>query len=197
MRLITGVDPERNMMAIKFQVGFLDKYYSNLEGLLLNKSSFPDGLELTRCGENEVEITFPIPENAEQKKMTENTYGIMIEDSAGKFQNLNKTINLFINSGMRKELSITEFIPLNGYPQEDLVKDIKESKKNKRNLCIIKDFSEYIRNQESREYKFNQKLVEYGTSEWADIILEILSPDFSLSKLRKKYNNQLELVCWL
>lgn len=198
MKLSPNFDPTMNQFSLELQVGFLDKYYGNLQGMLEMKSSqLPPNLKLTKIGKNEVKITFPLPNTSSIDKVDENILRIAIDDTNGHFRELHMLINNFINSGLRKEFKTTEFIPLRGYPKEDIIKDCRESMKNKRNLCIIKDYSEYLQSQEKKEkIQYTQYYVNYGTNEWSDICLEILGKDFNLEDFAKRYIPKLVLTEW-
>lgn len=199
MKLIPNFDPQLNQFILELQVGFLDKYYGNLQGMLEMKSSeLPPNLKIVKVGKNMAKISFPLPNSSSIDKVDDGIMKISIDDTDGNVRTLHSLINSFINSGIREEFKSTEFIPLNGYPKEDIIKDCKESMKNKRNLCIIKDYSEYLQSQEkSNNIKYTQYYVNYGTNEWADICLEILSPEFDLSSFASRYIPKLVVTEWM
>lgn len=196
MKLSPSYDADRNALIFRIEVGFLDKYFGNLKGMVEMSKDLPKGIEIERVGMNEAHLVIKLDTTPTIKDVGNGTGIVGINDEDGKILALHKLINTFINSGIRKELSTTEFIPLRGYPREDLRNDVKAAVENGRSLCLIKDYAEYLRSQDSRQYKYTQYVVEPGTNEWAEVVCEILS-DIPLTQIEKKYKPLLEEKDWL
>lgn len=196
MKLNPSYDADNNALVFKIEVGFLDKYFGNLKGMIEMSKDLPENIEVEKTGKNEAHLIIKldiVPDIQDRG----NGMGIIgIPDSEGKIRALHKLINTFINSGIRKELSTTEFIPLRGYPREDLRKDVKAAVENNRSLCLIKDYAEYLKSQDSKQYKYTQYIISPGTEEWVDVVCEILS-DMPLTQIEKKYKPLLEVKDWL
>lgn len=189
MKLQPGFNPEENRVTINVETNLLVKYYQNFVGLVKSTEGVPSGINVKRCGSNVAEVSFPVGDDARKTET-----GVAIDSR--KMEKIQDVINDFVNSALRHELKRTEFIPLTGYPLEDLQNDVKNASKAKRNLCIIGDYDEYLRMEKDRLYEFHQIILEHGTSEWADAILMILEGNKGLEELKKIYEPKLDFVCW-
>lgn len=197
MKLIPGFDPERQLVIIKLTTNLLNKYYPNFLGLINKcKNTLPKGLKIEKGIEsNMVSIIFPIdPKEANPKVVDENSKLMQMSLDRDKVSGIFDIVNNFINLALKKELSLTEFIPLGDYPLEDLKTDVKNAIQNKRNFCVVKDYSTY-KDLQNNVYNFEQYNVEYGTSEYCDIALEIIN-SADLTELQEKYIPKLKKVEW-
>lgn len=201
MNFKPSFDPEMNTISIGLQVRFLDKYYDCLKEMIKTGSQrLPKSVRLRKTGKNEVEISFPLPNTSETKKIDENIMSIAVDDRSGHISNLHKLINEFINSGIKNEFKTHEFLPLKNYPKEDFIKDALESAKQKRNMIIIADYNEYLRSQNEKDVskiRYTQYIIEYGTNEWSDCLLEFMDPNFDLNDFGKRYLPKCKLVDWI
>jgi hypothetical protein len=187
MKVENDFDREKMEVVINIQCNLLKKYYPNFVGILeKNKNDIPKGFSVRQSSSDTAKISFPIPE------------GTTIAKGGGSFainlMSLMDVINKFAGTALRYELEHTEFIPINGYPLKDLKKDIVASVKNKRGLCILGDYAEYLSMEKEHKYQFHQVYVNYGTPEWADIVLMILEGD--MGKMRELYTPKLEFTEW-
>jgi len=187
MKVENDFDREKMEVVINIQCNLFKKYYPNFVGILeKNKDDIPKGFSVRQASSDTAKISFPIPE------------GTTIAKGGGSFavnlMSLMDVINKFAGTALRYELEHTEFIPINGYPLEDLKKDIVASVKNKRNLCILGEYAEYLSMEKEHKYQFHQVYVNYGTSDWADIVLMILEGD--MGKMRELYTPKLEFTEW-
>ena len=155
--------------------------------------------ELSKCNVkvrrvelNKAVVAFPIDKD-NIRRVNDETASVRFDNVSG-LKALYSVLNSFTRVALKKELSTTEFIPLNGYPVEDLQKDIQVAVKAKRKLCIIDEYSEYLRMQKENKLVYRQYVVDYGTSEYADTVLMIL--DGNMSELRDKYLSRLERTEW-
>ena len=192
MKFMPGFDPNEDKIMISIETNLLSKYYPNLEGLIETSEEIKDiNIDVRREGETSAVISFPI-DNIDAKKT--NT-GVSVNQV--EMKKIEKVVTDFLNCALRRELRTMEFIPLYNYPLEELQKDVKNAAKAKRNLCIIKDYDEYLRMESKREYCFTQYVVEKETDSWANAILLILEGEEGLNKLRKLYEPKLSLVEWV
>lgn len=189
MKIVNDFDREKMEIVVNVQCNLLKKYYQNFVGTLeKKKDKMPSGFSVQQSSLDTARISFPIPDGT----TVSNSGGI------GKFAvNLSTLVGIienFAGTALRYELEHTEFIPINGYPIENLQKDILESVKNKRNLCVIRSYDEYLKMEKEQKYQFNQVYLNYGTQEWADLVLMIQEGD--LDEIRKVYSSKLEFTEW-
>lgn len=193
MNISPGFDPNNNRITFNVKTNLLVKYFSNFSGLILNDKTLPKGIEVSQESENSAVISFPAPENA-IKKETENMKAIAIDvNIVNKIENI---VNMFMRSGLRKELKTTEFIPLYGYSIENLSKEIIQAYKNGRNYCIVKDYDEYLNMVEKNEYKFHQYVLskELNKKDYMDVTLLIYNKN--IEEVRNKFEKKLKLKNW-
>ena len=190
MNIVSGFDPESNTVIINITSNLIGEYYHNLAGLIKNNPSSPQGIEVKKKDENTASVQFPLPKSAMIKKIDDQRAAVSI-DLVG----LNNIINKAVNDALKYKLRHTEFIPLHGYPIEDLQKDIKAALENKRNFCILKDYQEYLSSNTNNSYRFNQYYVNYGTSEYADVAILIINNE--MDELVKLIGPKLRLQDWV
>lgn len=192
MKLIPGFDPSENKVTISIETNLINKYFPNLVGLVKDCPDVPRGIDVEQFSNNTAVISFPIGDEDDFKKTST---GVAI--NSRKMDSIQNVINDFVNCALRHELRKTEFIPLHGYPLEDLMKDVKNAAKAKRNLCLIKEYSEYLNMEKERLYKFTQLIIPADSNEWADVILLILEGKKGLKKLQDNYESKLSFVEWI
>jgi hypothetical protein len=162
--------------------------------MIVDDPGVPKNTEVIQINEVTAQISFPVDDKSVVKMVSDNKMSIGIDpNSINIFQTI---INSFVSSALKKELKTTEFIPLYGYPRENLKVDIQEAVKNKRNLCIIKDYSEYLAMSEGKtnKYIFHQKIVEFGTPDYTEAA--ILLYNEKLEELRDTFEESLVLEDW-
>lgn len=192
MNVSTGFDPDSKKITVTVSTNLLKKYHPNFKGLFQMAQKKPKGLEVNIKGGGRAIISFPIPEeNIKVVGEGKGMVGVDREDMDGVME----IINRFANSAIRKELKQTEFVPLEGYNEESLKEDVKAAVKNKRNLCIIDTYENYLKNEEDRKYEYNQYLVDYGTDEYMNIAISIATG--KLSEVRKQYKKKLKKENWV
>ena len=193
MNISPGFDPNNNRITFNVKTNLLVKYFSNFSGLILNDKTLPKGIEVSQESENSAVISFPAPENA-IKKETENMKAIAIDvNIVNKIENI---VNMFVRSGLRKELKTTEFIPLYGYSIENLSKEIIQAYKNGRNYCIVKDYDEYLNMVEKNEYKFHQYVLSKETSKKDYMDVTLLVYNKNIEEVRNMFEKKLKLKNW-
>lgn len=193
MNVQPGYNPEKRRITLSVESYLMIRYFNNFSGMVIEDPGVPKDTEVEWFNDRTALITFPLDNSGSIIKSSENRMAIGInETSMTVFQNI---INSFVECALKKELKTTEFIPLRGYPREELMKDIQEAVKNKRKLCIIKDFSEYkAMHEEGHKYIFHQAIVEYGTHEYSEASILLFNGE--LGTLRKMYENKLVLENW-
>ncbi|MBP3732260.1 MAG: hypothetical protein J6I84_03355 [Bacilli bacterium] len=193
MNIQPGYDPDKKRIVLNIELNLLSRYFNNFSGMILEDTGIPKDTEVEQLGATTARITFPVDPSQNIVKKIEN--GMSIGVNMETMEVFQKIINSFIGSALRKELKTTEFIPLNGYPAENLKEDIQAAVKNKRKLCIIQDFSEYqAMSEKNGKYVFHQYMVEHGTHEYTEVA--ILLYQEKLDELKKIFEGKLKLTNW-
>ena len=179
MKFSRKINPESGEVTMIMESNLLKRYYLNLYGLLENHKDLK-GIKLKKEKDNQASLCLSHEIDTSDKTIV---------------NKLNKIINTFVNSGLKKELKTTEFIPLEGYSVSNMQDEILKAVEGKRKLCIIKDYQEYLDGGiEKGSYRFNQYMIEYGTDEYYDAVILISGGDFDT--LRKMYAPKLKEENW-
>lgn len=191
--LVPGYNPANGDLEFTIELNLFRNYFPNFEGLILMNE------ELTKCNAkvrqiepNKAIVAFPISKDS-IKKVNDDTAAVRFENVSG-LKALYSVLNSFTRVAIKKELKTTEFIPLNGYPVENLKEDIQAAVKGKRKLCIINDYSEYLEKQKDHNLVYHQYVIEYGTDEYANAVLMILDGD--MDQLKEIYTPKLVKTEW-
>lgn len=197
MKFTQTFNPDNNKVVFILETNLLIRYFPNLKGLVENDKDVPSDIEVEQRNSNTALISFsPGPESGSSvQKMGDkdsNSYRIAIDSR--KVESINRVLNKFTRCALKKELMSTEFVPLQGYPEDNLKEEIVAALKGKRKLCILKDYNEYLSMQEKEQYLFHQYILEYGTNEYVNAILYIRNGN--MKKLRELYNDKLVLTDW-
>lgn len=215
MKLSSNYNPENSKFTLEVTTNLVSEYFYNLRGMLIQHNDVPKDIEVTKRGNDTALISFtmlkeeveristPMPKELLDKmsKMfgvpADNIKGGVIDASQtdGPLKLIDSIINQFINSAMSYKLKRTEFLPLTNYPKSDLIEDAKSALKNKRNLCIIDDFKKYKKSMNSRTYEFNQYELEYGTSEYYDVITMLCTGLYD--EFKSIYSQKLVNTVWI
>lgn len=183
MKITHNFDREKLVVVVELQCNLLKKYYGQFVSFLKKEESMPDGYSVQQVSPETAKILIPITTIDKEKE----ALGFNVSPVMG-------VIDKFTIHALRYELEHTEFIPLKGYPLENLKEDIKVSVSKKRNLCVLADYDEYLRMEAEHNYTFHQVYCDYGTDEWADVVLDILSDD--LEGLNNRLQPKLTLTEW-
>lgn len=195
MKLTNGFSPEEKKITISVETGLLGKYYNNFNGILKDRSkSLPEGWKVEYKSPNTAVISFPAPSDTTFKESETNKGSMLIGVNPKNIMPILDTIESFVNMALRYELKRTEFIPLNGYPIENLKEDVQVAVKGKRSFCIIGEYAEFLSMEKKREYKFHQYMVRYGTEDYSDVA--VLLYEGKLDELREIYTPKLKLTEW-
>jgi hypothetical protein len=194
MNVQPGYNPEKRGVTLSVESNLIKRYFPNFSGMVKENPSVPKDTEVELFDERTAVITFPLDPSSSIVKAGENSMAIGI--SSDKMEVFQDIINSFANCALRKELRTTEFIPLYGYPKENLKVDIQNAVKNKRKLCVIKDYSEYTAMSEGKsgKYIFHQVMVEYGTPEYTEASILLYNED--MKSLRNMFEDRLVLENW-
>lgn len=195
MKFTQTFNPDNNKVVFILETNLLNRYFPNLKGLVENDKDVPSDIEVEQRNSNTALISFsPGPESNIQKSESSGAGSFRITIDSRKVDSINKVLNKFTRCALKKELSTTEFVPLKGYPEENLKEEIILALKSKRKLCILRDYDEYLNMQEKELYIFHQYILEYGTNEYVDAVLYIRNGNFK--KLRELYTDKLVLTDW-
>lgn len=191
--IVPSYNPISGNLEITIELNLFVKYFSNFEGMILMDQELSEkGFKVKQTNSTTAVVSVPIDPSLASPPNEEGVGQIRAEGTGLKA--LYKLLNSFVNSAIKKELRITEFIPLHGYPVEDLQKDIVAAVTGKRNLCIIGEYSEYLEKQKSGNFSYHQYVIEHGTEEYVDAA--ILIKDGDMETLRKLYEPKLVYTEW-
>lgn len=203
MKIATSIDFSRKRLVISITSNLFTDYYPHFEGLVKDSSGnkLPDKTEVIRQGKDTAMLSFPIPMSPETVRGPGDEGGDEQVQKIGVPMDLYNSvmgfIYLFTDKAIKNMDKTREYLPLKGYPEEELKKDVIEALDNKRDLLIIDTYSAWINGMKTGERSFNQYLVKYKTqkSEYCDIVLMIMTGKFK--EWRKKYKPQLTKVNWI
>lgn len=216
MKSIIGYDPEAKRFIIGFTSNLLKDYYPNLIGML--KQNFGNKVTVENKSSNAINIFVPVDKNIASKLEEGNFMGNaeQAENWANKvfnskefsssiemLQDINILLSRFVGIASKKKSEATEFIPLDfdldqDYTYEEMVSDVRTAVENKRNFVLVEKYQVYKQICSSYEIKFLGKEIKYGTSEYADIAISIVTGDKkNMEELRKQLNSKLSLISLL
>ena len=137
MRIQSSLDGESQQLILSVTSNLIEKFYPNLCGLINNTGNLPHGIQISRKDKTTAVVSFPVPQDS-----------IVPVDGNPQMKGVNSTvfapvimlIREFTNLSLRNLTKKREFLPLNGYPEEDLQKDVIACLKAKRDIVIIDDW---------------------------------------------------------
>ena len=197
MNINTGFNANDNSLNIIVTSNLLENYYPNFKGMILENEGMPRGLKVEKQDSDTAVITFPIPEAGKIKTIQSDSVDKMIVAiDKTTLDCICEAINSFVNACLRYKLRTTEFLPIGGkdYGITDLQKDVKRAISMKSNFCLIDTYKEFLDNEKSRKYKYNQYFIKYGTDEYSDVAIDIM--EGKLKSVQKKYESKLKLTNW-
>lgn len=202
MKVDTGFDPAEGKVIITVQTPLLERHITAFQKLFEKSTriGMPSGVkvETNEDKPDTAYILFPVDKSDLQTKREFENQGV-IGIKMEYMKSISDELNHFVLYALRKQLKSVEFIPLQGYPVENLMKEVKDAVKGKRSFCIIKTYEEYLKSQENEtskdSYLFHQYIVDYGTDEYADVAINLYKGE--LDDLRKKYESKLKLQNWI
>lgn len=199
LNILPGMDPEKGMMVFKITGGnLLSKYYNQYKEMIVDKvSELPEKYDLEKVEEDQLIFAFPI----DKKEVTQvgslgNSFAVgpKIKSIIDKLWSISEE---FIKRALATEFQNLEFIPLEGYPFEQLKDDLKRAQDQKRDFCIISDFK-YMdiaaTVSERGGYKFPQFIIPYKSEDYYDVICMIWGND--KEGLKKFAEPRLKDIQW-
>lgn len=205
IKVFTSINGETGDVKISIDSNLIGRFFSNLKGLTLNHKDCPPGLKVEKTGNTTALITFPsgINPGILSGQSESGMVGIPTEN-AMEIQKVTEMVKDFLNQAVKYSIKKTEFIPLydftgdsRNYSLSEMQEDVVEALKNKRSLCIIDKFQDYLDNTKSQDYRFNQYLLKYdgeSAGEYVDFILMVRSG--KIKELREKYSGKLTKTEW-
>jgi len=200
MKVDTGFDPAEGKVIITVQTPLLERHLGIFQHIFekSKRSGMPRGVTVETNDDkpDTAFILFPVDRDdmsIKKEFKEQGAVGIKME----YMKTISDEINHFVMSALQQQLQSLEFIPLNGYPVENLMTEVKDAVKGKRGFCIIKTYDEYLKSQEHSKdsYTFHQYIVEYGTDEYADVAINLYKGE--LQELREKYEPKLSFQNWI
>lgn len=152
----------------------------------INSKDLPVGTTIQSTDKNKVMIILPVELNLKLRDGDRIDPSVIPDKLTDK---INDLINKFRNDAKKEKFGKTEFIPLNGYPLEDLKKDVKSAIKGKRNFCIIDEFKDLDPFLREKVPSIKQLDFKYLGNEYCDIALDIY--EGKLEKLKKDLKDKL------
>lgn len=195
MNINTGFDASNNSLNIVITSNLLVGYYPNFKGMILESKGMPKGMKVEKQDSNSAVISFPITGSGMVKSSS--TEGMMrVAIDKNTLDSIYKAIDSFVNACLRHKLRTTEFLPIGGkdYSVENLQSDVKRAISMKSNFCLINTYKEFLDNEKTQKYIYNQYFIKYGTDEYSDVAIDIMGGD--LKSVQKKYKSKLKLTNW-
>lgn len=193
--ILKGIyDSTNKRLMIDFSCSLLREYYEVLDMSVKKHKKdglIPKDLEIQKLDESRCIISLPIDlPGTETLEDGDRITGIPKEILA----KITSVIEDFKDTALKKELGSTEFIPLSGYPIEDLKADIVEAIKNKRNFCLIEKYSDYLKLSRHETTKLQQYKVQYLSNDYSEIAINIYEGD--LESIKRNYIPKFEVIDW-
>ena len=195
MNIQPGYDPEKKCITLSVDLYLISRYFPNFSGMIKGSPDVPEGTEVEQVSDTVAVITFPIDDKSVGvANINPDSRMMSIGINAKHMDAFQKIISSFVSCAISKEIKTTEFIPLYGYSISNLKEEVQEAVKNKRKLCIIKDYSEYTSMNSERKYVFHQYMVEPGTRDYTEAAILLYNED--IKKLREIFEDKLKLESW-
>lgn len=111
-------------------------------------------------------------------------------------EELSNVANEFSSDCIKKIMGRTEIIPLKGYGIDDIINDIKTALEKKRDICIIRDYQDYLNGKNIFSDGLDIAVYKYMSDEYCNIVVECVGKK-SLPGLRKLTEKDLKKPEWL
>lgn len=188
MKLLPGFDPNSGRVTFELECGLLERYFDVFESIVNESSKDLKGVDVEKSGDSSCRILLP----ADAGKTSSDQRKIGIDATVAS--SLTSAVNRFINESLSAELKCVEFLPLVDYSWDSMKEDIRTAIKGKRNFCIIKNYGEFLAMESKKVYQFNQKMIYYGTEEYADVAVMVYRKE--QEKMKEIYTSQLVYKDW-
>lgn len=193
MNITNSYNPEEKRVLVFVESNLLVDYFPNFQGLIKKDNNSISDLKVEKLGKDRAMISFPLPREASVMRVSDEKMAVSMP--VNLMEKINESINRFTNAAIRKKLRSVEFLPVSGYPVENLKEDMISAVKAGRHFCILKDYEEYLSMQKQNKYDFTQIFVYKGTSEYADVALDIWGNN--IENLKTRLEGKFEKCEWI
>lgn len=191
-------DINRKRIIVIYKNNFLIKNKSLLEEVV-RSSKLPKNSNVTphQRGEKKNMCNIEIPYVPEQSGVINKGNGVISMAIPSNIINeLTDVVNKFSTGCVQKVLSTTEVIPLKGYSIDNIIKDIQSAITNQRNICIIRDYQDYLDGKNIITGEIDIAMYEYMSDKYCNIVVECVC-NKSLPGLRKLTKDDLKKPEWI
>lgn len=108
---------------------------------------------------------------------------------------LTSVVNMFSSDCIKKIMGKTEIIPLKGYSIIDIAEDVRNAISNKRDICIIRDYQDYLDGKNIFSDGLEIAIYKYLSDTYCNIAIECVS-NHSLKGLKKLTEGDLKVPEW-
>lgn len=189
MELRSNYDAGDKKLRVEYQNNLIKKYRSKLLESI-KSAGFPKGTTVEEPESNRIVLVIPMEID---ETSIQNGKGRLDLPMAEKLSNL---FNNFVTDSLNKEVMTTEIIPLQGYPLEDLKKDVIAAIQGKRNFCVIDTYESYKKFNSRESISMKQVKFKYLSKEYCNLAIEIETSD-NLDKIVEKYSPILKETDWI
>jgi hypothetical protein len=202
-------DAKSKKFAFVYKCKLLKKYYDDFSNLM---EKLKDDFSVEKLGNNVIQVLLPFEVEPEELKtrtiappvMDEGSsmggmkVGMKLEpeDAEELYKHLEKVQTLifdFEDYAMKEETKNLEFLPLSGYPTNNIIEDAKSAFENKRDFCVIDTMESY--NNFSTTATLNQAIYKFGTDSYNNILLAAMIGD--MEELKRITKDSLKKNEWL
>lgn len=195
MNYLRGLyDSSSHRLMVEFKNVLLDKHwdlFSDMMGEASRKGYIHEDTEIKHVAEGKSLIMIPCniegSENLRDGDRITNLPSMVTE-------HLSNVLESFSRRAAELEMSELEFIPLSGYPLEQMKEDVDRAIKDKRNIVLIDTYRNYKRLVDHLTEESKQLTLEYLNNEYADLAWIIHSGNL---KELNKYKTKLEKKSWI
>ena len=196
-------DPKKKRFVFQYKSKFLKKYPTKFDSRL---GDLGDEVMIQKYSEDKTFCEISVPLEVDSKNIHHQTndegektgmikIGIdpeSAEELREYSEQIQKRIFDFEKEVVMEETSGIEFIPLEGYPVEDLQREIVEALEKKRDFCVIDTFDSYLNF--INTLSLNQAYYKYDTDMYYNIFLAIRGGD--IDELKKLTQKSLKRKDW-
>lgn len=193
MNITNSYNPEEKRVLVFVESNLLVDYFSNFQGMIKKDNNFIDSLRVERLGKDKAMISFPLPKEASVMRVSEEKMAVNMPSNV--MEKIGQSINRFTSAAIRKKLKTVEFLPLSGYPEEKLKEDMIAAIKAGRDFCVLKEYQEYLDMEKQHRFDFTQVIALRGSSEYADIAIDIWRGD--IESIRERLSEKFEKCEWV
>lgn len=205
MKVTNMYNTDTNESYVLVESELLRRYYTNFLGLFMlgkKKTKALDSIILDRISENSVKIII----SKNNKNDDKSPIGMILPFPTmtamsidGETINaIDDIINKFIEIAGKRKADTTEIVPLTGYDIKKIKSEVQSAVEMKRDLILIDSYQSWlnimVEKKPCLEDTIKQYIIEYGTNEYADVVLSIFNNE--LNNLNESYKSKLEALAW-